>query len=59
MKVTEWKVDYITSFFYMKDLNPKLQTTKGAQDYSYADILLLEQAVEVMHTILVYFAITR
>lgn len=45
--------------FYMKDLNPKLQTTKGAQDYSYADILLLEQAVEVMHTILVYFAITR
>uniref|UniRef100_A0A8C0UYL2 Uncharacterized protein n=1 Tax=Cyanistes caeruleus TaxID=156563 RepID=A0A8C0UYL2_CYACU len=31
--------------FNTKDLNRKLQTTRGTQYHSYADVLLLEQAV--------------
>lgn len=43
--------------FHKKDLNLKLQYSRGAQNHSYVDVLILEQPVEVIRIALVYFAI--
>lgn len=59
MKAIEWKVDYTISSFIRRIWILNFHIAEGLRNHSYADVLLLEQPVEVMQIILVYFAIRQ